>query len=80
MKNCDRCGCEIFDFYYLSYAHSDRDEEGNLVICPRCKHQFDEFMHFRKAGIEGKEIGKQNSKFTITFNVPDDYEIIRGDE
>jgi hypothetical protein len=59
---------------------SEQNIEGDLTLCPHCKQQFDEFMHFKKAVIEGKGIGKQNSKFTISFNIPDGYEVIRGDE
>ncbi len=78
-KNCDRCGCELFDFYYMSFAHYRNNEEGHFYLCPECMFKIKEVLG-EKVKVEARHIKKSvdNKTYTVSFELPDGYDIIRG--
>jgi len=80
MNTCDRCGCELDEnYYYLSYAHYRKNEEGHFYICPACLFEIKETLNIKKT-IKAKYLKRTFDKnvYSISFDLPEGYEIIRG--
>ena len=71
METCDRCGCELFDFYHFEYFHSHEGNRRYKNLCPECKRQFDAFL-------DGYDVVYAYSDNYISTNAPDGYEPIVG--
>jgi len=82
MNTCDRCGCELFDFYYLSYAHYKNNEEGHFYLCPECLFEIKALLNNvgkrRKVNVKSFKQGFDRETYTVSFDLPDGYDIIKG--
>lgn len=83
MNNCERCGAELFDYYYV-HATSLNSTTGNkhFYICPSCFKELEEFMKGKniKAIIKRFKDTFDKDTYTISFDLPEGYKIMRGDE
>jgi|GEM_PF-6197873 len=66
MIKCDRCGEKVEDYYFVNYIHANHFESGRYELCRQCIIDFKEFM--------------KNTNSTVSFNIPDGYNIIKGDK
>jgi ABC-type phosphate/phosphonate transport system substrate-binding protein len=77
MNHCDNCGCEIFDYYYLSYTHCSENDSAHYYLCPECMQNIRDILNNMK---KHKNKKKDNSNINaLSFEViPEGYRIIRG--
>jgi len=81
-SECEVCGCVLPDnYYYLSYAHSKQNEESHLFICEQCMYDVKDFLtRIAKGKIKLIEKTFDKKTYSVSFELPDGYSIIRGSD